>query len=135
MKKTILSILCLLTLSTNVSANALVEILERGTGPKSQDGVELLINYQLWLQDSTKAEGKGKLVEKNTSRENPSRIALKKDKIIAGLYSALNEQEIGSRLKVTVPPELGYGKKKEGEIPANSTLIYEIEIRSIATQK
>ncbi|MDZ4663141.1 MAG: FKBP-type peptidyl-prolyl cis-trans isomerase [Pseudomonadota bacterium] len=135
MKKTILSILCLLTLSANAYSDTSVEVLQRGTGPKANNADQLLINYHLWLFDSNKADGKGKLVEKNTNRGQPSRLLLKKEKIIAGLYTALLNQETGSKLKIVVPPELAYGPKKEGEIPANATLVYEMEILLVMPQK
>ncbi len=131
MKKTILSILCLLTLSTNASLPLSVEVLKSGTGPKAADSDELLINYHLWIFDSRKPENKGNLVEKNIKRDQPAKLFLKKDKIINGLYEALIGQTTDTRLKVIVPAAQAYGAKKEGEIPANSDLIYEIEILSI----
>lgn len=130
MKKTILSILCSLTLSTNAYSDTSVEVLQRGTGPKVRDADHVLINYHLWLLDTKMPGEKGRIVEKNTNRELASRLLLKKDKIIPGLYAALIDQNVGSHLKIVIPPELAYGKKKEGEIPPNSTLIYELELLS-----
>ena len=38
---------------------------------------------------------------------------------------------IGSKFKFTIPPELAYGSRATGSIPANSTLIFEVELFSI----
>lgn len=38
------------------------------------------------------------------------------------------EMSVGERSKITVPPELGYGNRDVGAIPANSTLIFDIEL-------
>ncbi|MCJ8330884.1 MAG: SUMF1/EgtB/PvdO family nonheme iron enzyme [Lentisphaeria bacterium] len=51
--------------------------------------------------------------------------------VIKGWTEALLLMPVGSKWKVIIPPALGYGNKKNSMIPANSTLIYEIELLSI----
>jgi len=39
--------------------------------------------------------------------------------------------KVGGKRKLIVPPHLGYGSKDRGPIPANSTLIFEVEFLEI----
>ena len=39
--------------------------------------------------------------------------------------------KVGGKRILEIPPELGYGSKAVGDIPANSTLIFEVELLSV----
>ncbi len=51
---------------------------------------------------------------------------------VKGFTQALEGQTVGSQVLVVIPPELGYGDQAQGDIPANSTLVFVIDI--LATQ-
>lgn len=52
--------------------------------------------------------------------------------LIAGWQDALSLIGNQGKIRIIVPPHLGYGNKETGIIPANSILIYELEVVAIA---
>lgn len=40
---------------------------------------------------------------------------------------------VGSKYKFVIPPELAYGDQESPAIPANSTLVFEVELLGIET--
>jgi len=43
----------------------------------------------------------------------------------------LKGMKVGGKRKITVPPELGYRNKAQPKIPANSTLIFTVELKQV----
>ena len=48
-----------------------------------------------------------------------------------GWEQGLLDMCIGEQRKLTIPPELGYGSRGMGSIPASSTLIFDVELLDI----
>lgn len=47
---------------------------------------------------------------------------------VPGFAQALEGQRVGSQLLIVIPPELGYGAAGSGRIPADSTLVFVVDI-------
>jgi FKBP-type peptidyl-prolyl cis-trans isomerase FkpA len=39
--------------------------------------------------------------------------------------------KVGGKRRIVIPPSLGYGDKDAGPIPANSTIIFDIELLKV----
>ncbi len=90
--------------------------ISSGTGNAVQANDEIEISYTLWIND------------KRIETKKNLRLKLDNKKVIRGLYDALIGAKRGDKLSFNVPPEIGYGSRTEGDIPANSILKYEVEI-------
>jgi FKBP-type peptidyl-prolyl cis-trans isomerase len=86
-------------------------------------------------EDTVTVEFRGSLIDgtefaSSKKRGKPAR--LKVNRIIKGLSEALQLMPTGSKWRLYIPANLAYGNRSPGSrVPANSTLIYEIELLSI----
>ena len=94
------------------------EVLAKGTGEKIQKQDTVLVNYKGTLLDGT-------LFDMNDTTE----FAL--DSLIRGWQEGLCQVEEGAKVRLYVPADMGYGDKVSPLIPANSALIYEVEILKV----
>jgi len=102
-----------------------IDILKQGTGEGAKTGDNVVVNYVGTLQDGTKFDS-------SIDRGQPFPMTLGQNRVIQGWELGLLGMKVGEKRKLTIPPELGYGAQKIGElIPANSTLIFEIDLLSI----
>ena len=59
-------------------------------------------------------------------------LAIRLCDLIEGWIIAMHQMSVGDKWEVYIPAEVGYGKFSQPGIPGNSTLIFEIELISIA---
>jgi FKBP-type peptidyl-prolyl cis-trans isomerase len=103
------------------------KILKEGTGPKPAAGDKVTCNYAGTLLD-------GKEFDSSYKRGQP--VTFSVGEIIKGWNEALQLMPVGSKWQIFVPPDLAYGDKGAGqEIGPNSTLIFEVELLSIAPKE
>jgi peptidylprolyl isomerase/FKBP-type peptidyl-prolyl cis-trans isomerase FkpA len=99
------------------------EILKEGTGESAKIGDKITVNYAGWLQDGTKFD--------SSIGKAPFSFNIGSG-VIEGWSQGLLGAKAGEKLKLTIPPELGYGSQGAGSvIPPNATLIFEIEVLKI----
>ncbi len=58
-------------------------------------------------------------------------LAIRLSELIDGWIIALQKMVVGDKWEIYIPAEMGYGKASQPGIPANSTLIFEIELLGI----
>jgi FKBP-type peptidyl-prolyl cis-trans isomerase len=98
------------------------EILKEGTGgiPKETDTVR--VHYRGTLIDGSEFDSSYK-------REAPLEFPVAR--VIKGWTEALKMMKVGSKWKLYVPSELAYGAREHPGIPANSVLLFEVELLGI----
>ncbi|MEH6634286.1 MAG: FKBP-type peptidyl-prolyl cis-trans isomerase [Halioglobus sp.] len=102
------------------------EILEAGDGakPGAEDTVE--VHYAGTLVDGT---------EFDSSYGRGQTVSFGVGQVIAGWTEALQLMPVGSKWKLAIPPELGYGAGGAGQmIGPNAALIFEVELIAIPSQ-
>jgi FKBP-type peptidyl-prolyl cis-trans isomerase FklB len=71
----------------------------------------------------------GKVFDSSVNRGEPVSFPL--NRVISGWTEALQLMPVGSKWRLFIPPGLGYGSRATGEIPPNSTLIFDVELLGI----
>ena len=95
-----------------------------GSGPAAQTGQTVSVHYTGWLTDGTKFDS-------SVDRGVPFEFTLGVGGVIAGWDEGVAGMQAGGKRELTIPPDLGYGAIDNGSIPANSTLIFEVELLEI----
>jgi FKBP-type peptidyl-prolyl cis-trans isomerase len=104
------------------SADIYYEVLTEGTGAKPTLEDEVEVHYTGTLIDGTKFDS-------SVDRGEPARFPL--SHVIKGWTLTLQQMPVGSKWKVYIPSDLGYGPNGSRVIPANSALVFEIELLQI----
>ncbi|MFB7468536.1 FKBP-type peptidyl-prolyl cis-trans isomerase [Streptomyces sp. NPDC056224] len=50
---------------------------------------------------------------------------------VKGLKEGLLGKKVGSRILLVIPPDMAFGDKEQGSIPANSTLVFSLDILAV----
>ena len=101
-------------------------VLIKGSGPKVASGQTLIAQYTgvTWAD--------GKVFDSSWNDSGASSFPIGVGQVIKGWDQALVGQTVGSRVEIVIPPSLGYGTTAQGSIPANSTLVFVVDILGAA---
>ena len=108
-----------------MSNGLVIEDIKIGDGQEVEKFNIVTVNYTGLLEDGTKFDS-----SLNPGR-TPFRFTVGAGQVIKGWDEGLIGMKVGGKRKLTIPPELGYGSRDSGPIPANSTLIFEIDLLGI----
>lgn len=90
-----------------------------GEGDPPRDGDFLALHYSGYLTD-------GSLFDSSRTRGEPFRYRVP-GRLIEGWIMGTEDIRQGGARRLIIPPELGYGARANARIPANSTLIFDVE--------
>lgn len=101
-----------------------IKTIKEGTGEQPSEGKIVKVHYTGYLLDGTKFDS-------SVDRDRPFEFPLGKGRVIKGWDEGIPKLKVGQKAFLFIPPDLGYGSRGTGPIPANSTLIFEVELLEI----
>lgn len=100
----------------------LYQVEKEGTGDVPKDSDTVVVNYKGTLIDGTEFDN-------SYTRGEP--LSFRLDGVIPGWTEGLKYVKKGGKIKLVIPPNLAYGKNGVPGIPANSTLVFDVELLDI----
>lgn len=110
-----------------MSTELQIEDLQTGDGKSVVKGALITAHYTGWLEDGT-------VFDSSVQKGRPFQCVIGTGRVIKGWDLGLMGMRVGGRRKLFVPAHLGYGERTVGRIPANSNLIFEIELLEVLTR-
>lgn len=101
-----------------------------GTGAEAVAGKTLTVHYTGWLYNEDRTDQKGAQFDSSAGRA-PLTFTLGVGQVIAGWDQGLVGMKVGGQRRLVIPPSLGYGGARNGPIPPNATLLFDVELLAV----
>lgn len=101
-----------------------IQVLREGEGAPPQRTDKVRINYVGRLLDGTEFD--------RSAAGKPA--VFRVQELVTGFAAGMATMRAGGRSVFYIPPHLGYGGIRAGKIPANSSLVFEVELLEINPQ-
>jgi peptidylprolyl isomerase len=103
--------------------------IKAGTGASPRTGQTCVMHYTGWLYENGQ---KGKKFDSSVDRGEPFEFPIGTGRVIKGWDEGVASMKVGGKRTLIIPPSLGYGARGAGGvIPANATLIFEVELLDV----
>ncbi len=108
----------------------LVEVQNPGVGMKAVNGTKAMILYAGKLMNGTPFDSN---IGKNPESLLP--VLVGSHNVVPGMEDAMQYFGKGGKGRLLIPAALAYGDRENGPIPANSNLIFDIEVKEVTVDK
>jgi FKBP-type peptidyl-prolyl cis-trans isomerase FkpA len=98
--------------------------IDVGTGRAIRARDEVNVRYTGWLSNGEKFDGV-------KDDDPPIPVELGRGRAIAGWDRGLPGMRVGGKRQLVIPPELGYGSRSVGPVPADAVLVFVITVVSV----
>lgn len=98
-----------------------------GTGSRADSGDIVFVKYTGWLPDGTRFDS-------NMDSDSLFHPAIGYGQVIKGWDEGVVGMHVGGRRMLVIPPALAYGTSRKGSIPANSTLVFDVQLDSVVNR-
>ncbi len=116
--------------------------LKEGNGEQPKTGQKVLVNYAGYFMDGNLFDSNIPEIEEKFEKFNAGKRdqglyqPLPMDyspeaRLIPGFREGLQTMKVGDKVRLFIPPHLGYGDNDYGPIPGGSTLVFDLEITGI----
>ena len=113
-----------LTAMTQTESGLHMLDLEVGEGEAAAPGQLATVHYTGWFVEGGKFDS-------SLDRGEPYFFPLGQGHVIAGWDEGVVGMKVGGKRRLVIPPELAYGPEGRPGIPANSTLVFDVELLSV----
>lgn len=110
-----------MTTQNSSNSSLSVEDVVVGSGRAVVSGDLLTVHYTGTLMS-------GEVFDSSVQRGTPFTFVIGQGQVIRGWEEGLMGMRVGGKRRLIIPPDYGYGDRPAGLIPANSTLIFEVEL-------
>jgi FKBP-type peptidyl-prolyl cis-trans isomerase len=113
-------LLCL-AIGYSFAQNVDIKTIKAGSGEPVKKRQVVKVHYTGWLTDSTKFDS-------SRDRDEPLEFVLGAGQVIKGWDIGIEGMKQGEIRRLKIPAILAYGNNEVGPIPANSDLLFEVEL-------
>ncbi len=108
---------------TRKSDHLFIQDLKVGTGTDAIAGRSVDMRYTGWLVNGIRFD--------SNMEGAPFSFILGVGQVIAGWDQGVAGMKVGGKRKLVIGSALGYGRSGQGPIPANSTLVFDVELLGV----
>ena len=98
--------------------------IEVGTGAEASPGRTVSVHYTGTLLD-------GSQFDSSRDRGEPFEFRLGTGEVIPGWDEGIKGMRVGGRRELTIPPDMAYGRRGQGDIPPNAALKFDVELMDV----